>query len=213
MLDAGVTDAALISLRSMPDEIAAVALDGRLRTLEAQWKRTFVERGLILLEMEQRMLWKYLPDPQTGQPYNSLERWIITAAPQSRSDAYAALRAVKELRDIPRERLEAIPRCNVAILQALSTAVRNDPNILDAARHLPEKEFIHEIQRCWPEQHVEQRRAIHMHPVASASPIIEKGFKLVMEHEGLTTREQVLEFWATKSIDEYMGVGDGQTGT
>ena len=211
MLDVvGITEATLINLRNMPDEIAAVALDGRLRALEIQWKRSFLERGVLLLEMEQRMLWRKLDDPSTGEPYTSLERWILTAAPQSRSDAYAALRAVKELRDIPRQHLEGVARCNVAILQALSTSVRNEPEVLKAAKDLPEREFIRKIQQGWPDQHVEQRKAIHMNPPASASPIIELGFKLVMKHEGLTTKEQVIEFWAAKSIQEYQ---DEETGT
>jgi hypothetical protein len=211
MLDvAGVTEATLINLRNMPDEIAAVALDGRLRALEIQWKRSFLERGVLLLEMEQRMLWRKLDDPSTGEPYTSLERWILTAAPQSRSDAYAALRAVKELRDIPRQHLEGVARCNVAILQALSTSIRNEPEVLKAAKDLPEREFIRKIEKDYPDQHIESRRLIHLHPTKSASAVIEKAIKLAMQLEGLTTREQVLESWAVTYLQEHT---DEETGT
>lgn len=211
-LDGGVTEASLIALRSMPDEIAAVALDGQMRTLEAIWRRSFLARGLILLEMEQRMLWKHLTDPATGEPYKSLGVWIITAAPQSRSGAYAALSAVKELRDIPREHLEGVSRCNVSVLQALSTAVRNDPAVLRAARDLPEREFIRKIQKDWPSQHIEERKMLHMNPVKSASIVIEQGIRKAMEVEGLTTREQVLELWACNYLAEHLEVEaeDGQ---
>lgn len=211
MLDVnGITEATLINLRNMPDEIAAVALDGRLRALEIQWKRSFLERGLLLLEMEQRQLWRKLTDPHTQEPYSSLEKWICSAAPQSRSDAYAALRAVKELRDIPRQSLEAIPRCNVAILQALSTAVRNEPEVLKAAKDLPEREFIRKIQKDWPEQHIEERRMLHMNPTKTASTVIERAIKLAMQVEGLTTREQVLEMWATEYLQGHAEVEDEQ---
>lgn len=203
MLDKGITEATLIHLRSESDEIAAVALDCRIAALETLYKRTYLERGIILFEVEQRLLWQKINDPATGVPFTSLDRWILTRCPQSRSDAYAALRAVKELRDIPRERLEAIPRCNMAILQALSSKVRESPKVLDAAKLLSQREFVVMLEKDYPEMHIEQRRTIHLHPVASASPIIEQGFRVVMQHEGLTTREQVLEFWATKSIQEY----------
>lgn len=200
MLDKGITEATLIHLRSESDEIAAVALDCRIAALETLYKRTFLERGVILFEVEQRLLWQKIDDPATGVPFTSLDRWILTRCPQSRSDAYAALRAVKELRDIPRERLEAIPRCNVAILQALSTAVRNEPEILKAAKDLPEREFILKIQQDWPGQHIEERRLIHMKPTKSASVVIEQAIKLAMQVEGVTTREQALEVISVEYI-------------
>lgn len=208
MLDV-INESSLIHLREMDDEEAATTLDRRLRELEIQWKRTFVERGIILLEMEQRLLWKHLTDPNTSQPYTSLERWIITAAPQSRSDAYAALRAVKDLRDIPREHLEAIPRCNVAVLQSLSTAVRNEPGVLQAARDMPEREFVRMIQKHHPLQHLERRQRIQFNLPASAMIVVEQGIAGCMEREGLT-REQALEYWAANDLAEHMEAEDEQ---
>jgi hypothetical protein len=208
MLD--VTESSLIQLRGMDDTDAAIFLDARLRELEAQWKRTFIERGLILLEMEQRLLWKYLTNPLTSEPYTSFERWIVTAAPQSRSDAYAALRAVKELRDIPREHLEAIPRCNVHILQSLSTAVRNEPEVLKAAREMSEREFVRHVQKHHPLQAIEARRKIQFTMPGGDVSLVEQSIQECMEKEQLSTKEDVLMFWALEYSAENMGAEDGR---
>ena len=198
-----VTESTLIRLRQMPDGEAAVALDSRLRSLEEAWKRSFIEKGVILHEVKQRLLWAKLDDPETGEPYTSFDRWVLRSAPQSRSDCYAALKAVEELRDIPRHQLEQVPRCNISILQALSSQVRQNEEVIQWATSTSQKDFVARIEYAYPEQHIESRRLLHLNPVASARPIIDKGFRLVMEHEGLTTREQVLEYWAVKSIQEY----------
>jgi len=58
----------------MGDDEAANTLDTRMCALEDQWKRSFVERGLILLEFEERRLWMYVKDRDTGQPYTSLDK-------------------------------------------------------------------------------------------------------------------------------------------
>jgi hypothetical protein len=204
MLDVnGVTESALIQLRSLPDEVAAVALGQRLRALESLWRRSFYERGIILHEVKQRLLWKHLNDDATGEPYTSFDRWVLDSAPQSRSDCYAALKAIEELRDIPREQLEGVSRCNISILQALSSKVRESPKVLDAAKLLSQREFVAMIEHDYPEMHIESRRMLHLNPVKSASPVIAEGFKLAMQIEGLTSREAVLEFWATSYIQEH----------
>lgn len=192
MLDS-ITESSLVHLRSIPDEQAAIALDGRLRALEALWRRSFVERGLILIEMKQRLLWQHLDDPTTGVPYTSLERWILTAAPQSRADCYAAMRAVEELRDVPREQLAEIPRCNVHILQALSSQVRREPEVIKAATSLSQREFVAKLEKEYPLQHIESRRTLHMHPTKGASEVIEQAIQRASDMEGCTTREESLE--------------------
>ena len=119
ILHSGTLELAL-SVNGMGDEEAALTLDTRMRVLEDQWKRTFVERGLILLEFEERKLWCLLKDPDTGQPYETLRKWIKRIAPASFRDCYAALAAVKELRDMRIEDLLLIPRCNIEQLKLMS---------------------------------------------------------------------------------------------
>jgi hypothetical protein len=109
-----------LGVKGMRDEETAHALDARMCALEDQWKRSFVERGLILLEFEERNLWSLLKDPDTGLPYPSLRKWIKRIAPASFRDCFAALAAVKELRDMRVEDLLLTPRCNIEQLKLMS---------------------------------------------------------------------------------------------
>lgn len=196
-------DAKIRTLRSMPDAEAATVLDGRLRELERQYKRSFVERGLILLEVEQRELWKHILDAETQQPYESLDRWICGAATHSRSDCFAALKAVKELRDVPTEKLLDMSRRNVGILQSLSSAVRKKPEVIKAAQEMTAKEFISTIQEHYPDQHTEQKAVMHLAPTTSQRSPIDHAIEIAMEiEEDCNTREDALEAVAVSYIQD-----------
>ncbi|MDR5727521.1 MAG: hypothetical protein RB191_08850 [Terriglobia bacterium] len=190
---AEVTELALIQLRSMPDWEAADILDSRLRVLETQYKKGFVERGLILVEMQERELWKRLRN-QDGNPYTSFERWVCGSAPYSRRDCFAAMAAVKELRDIPTAQLAEVPRCNLALLAQLSTGVRAQPDVIEDAKTLSEKEFRAKIAVTFPNQHIE------------AQSKLEQALELAMRLEGLTSRraaeDVVAEFYLAEHSDE-----------
>ena len=156
-----ITELALVSLRSMPEEKAARILDHRLRSLEESYKRSFCERGVIGLEVQERQLWRWMADFD-GSQFGSFEQWVIKAAPHSRSDVFAAMRAVKELRDVPRAELESMPRCNIEVLRSLSTGVRSKPEVIEAAKSLPEKAFVAKIEQAYPDQHLESKRTVVM---------------------------------------------------
>jgi hypothetical protein len=185
-------DAKIRTLRSMPDAEAATVLDGRLRELERQYKRSFVERGLILLEVEQRELWKHILDAETQQPYESLDRWICGAATHSRSDCFAALKAVKELRDVPTEKLLDMPRCNVGILQSLSSAVRKKPEVIKAAQEMTAKEFTSTLQEHFPDQHKEQVQAMHLATEKTERNVIDHAIDIAIELEECKSREEAM---------------------
>jgi hypothetical protein len=154
-----VTELSLLQLRSMPEEKAATFLDLRLRALEDAWKRSYVERGVILIEVQDRQLWRWMVD-FAGEQYESFEGWVCRAAPQSRSDCFAAMRAVRELHEIPMKELSEIPRCNVEVLRSLSSGVRIQPEVVAAAQALPEREFREKIKQDHPDQHVSARRKL-----------------------------------------------------
>lgn len=189
------------AIRSMSDEEAAKILDERLRALETNFKRNFVERGFILLEMEERTLWKFLIDPDTGSPYTSFERWVVTAATHSRSDCFESLRAVKELRDVPREQLLEIPRKNIGVLSQLSSQVRKDPEIITAAQTASKKEFIGHIQAKHPDQHVEHETKLTAHPSTSAREVIDQALEVTAWLFGCAGRESALEGMATYLLE------------
>ena len=187
----------------MPDEIAAVALDGRLRTIDAQERRGYAEKGLIVLEVEQRLLWRFMLDGG-GNPFTSLTRWVREAAPFGYSTCFAAKEDVKELlKDIPMEKIVGVPRCNLITLKMLSSEVRRRPEVLADAKNKEEKDFISQIQQSHPEQHIENRRLIHLNPTKSASAVIEQAIKLAMSVEGVTSREQAMEAIAMEYIHQH----------
>jgi hypothetical protein len=185
-----ISEANLLAIRQMPNDEAAPFLDHRLRELEAVWKRSFVERGMILLEFEQRELWKTLG-------FHSLGSWLTDAAPQSRSDCYAALQAVKELRDIPRAELAEIPRCNIGTLRRLSSNIRQNPEVLTAAKTLPEREFAAMIEVNHPNQHIETTRTLVFKLDSSAAKVVEHAILQCQAEHGIS-REAVLEMWAVE---------------
>jgi hypothetical protein len=188
-------------LRSMSDADAARVLDDRLRFLERQYKRNFVERGFILLEMEERQLWKCLIDSETGDEFQSFERYIVTAASHSRADCFESLRAVKELRDIPREQLMNIPRKNIGILSQLSTKVRRDPDVIAAAQTATKADFIGHIQENHPDQAIEQETKLTAHPTKSAREVIDMALEVAVWLCGCNGRESGLEFLATYLLE------------
>ena len=204
-----VTESTLLQLRSLPDETAATFLDNRLRVLEAQWRRSFYERGVILHEVKQRLLWRFVNDCG-GVPYTSFDRWLLEAAPQSRSDCYAALKVVEELRDIPRHELESVPRCNLHILQALSSNIRQNSEVLHWASTTSQKDFVARIEYAFPDQHIESRRMIHLNPTTSLNAVMQQGIELAKRVEQVTTREEAIEAIFMEYIHAHQEAEDGE---
>ena len=199
-----ITELVLVRLRSIDEQEAADVLDARMRVLEASWKRTFIERGLILLEVESRELWRWMVKPLTSEKYTSMSHWLANAATHSISDCRAALSAVKELRDVPREDLMAMPRCNISLLTQLSSEVRRDESVIKDAQTMTETQFTAKIAADHPLQHFESRKKITFKPVTSAGVIIEQAIELVMSQEDLATREAALEWLCAEYLLKHM---------
>jgi len=158
---------AYLKITGMRDEEAAQTLDDSMRRLEVEWKKTFIHRGLILLEFEKRELWRFVRDQKTGEPFPSMDKWIKRAAPMSFSDCYAALRILKQLQDMPIDALSAMPRCNIEVLRSLSVNERtaeldttdgNRISVVAAAQSMRKKEFEAAISRKFRLDSLESRR-------------------------------------------------------
>ena len=144
-----------LKTREMPDDLAAFGLDKAIRELEALYKRGFVLRGLICLEVKRRALWRFVSDYEG--PYHSFEDWVTKACPHSRSDCFAAMKAAEDLADIPVEELAGISGVNIRVLQSLSSSVRTRPEVLEAAQNLPEKQFVAHVAEHFPDMHITAR--------------------------------------------------------
>jgi hypothetical protein len=188
------------AVKRMDAPEAATMLDGALRSLDRIAKQLFIQRGLILLEVESRRLWEHLTDPETGAPYRSFEKWVVTAADYSRRDCFYALAAAKELRDIPVKELSQMPRCNIALMSQLSSQVRQRPEVIEAAKTLPEKAFVAKVQAEHPEQHLEARQPVVM---ASAEDCeeFEAAIRRAMELGAATRAEAIKDISVNYLLD------------
>jgi len=171
---------------------AAAQLDSRLRVLERQHRRSFIEIGVILNEMSDRQLWQQLVDPKTAQPFASFDRWLADAAPVSRSGGYAAMGVLRKVTDVSVAELQEMPRCNVMALPQLSPQVRRDPAVLAAAKTESEDEFLRTIETNHPDQHIETRRKMRFSPSRSDAAVIEEAIAWALENDIAGTREEAL---------------------
>lgn len=140
-------------IASMGDEQAAKTLDDRMVSLERLSKRLFIERGMILLAFDERQLWRF--------EFTSWGEWVAArVSDYSRRDCNYAKAVAKELRDdVPVADMLEIPRCNLTLMQSqLSSGVRKQRTVIEAAKTLSEAEFAEKVTKEYPECHVEAKK-------------------------------------------------------
>lgn len=192
ILDEEITERDLENIREMDDLDAADLLDGRVQRLEVMTKRTFVELGLICLEMIRRNLWSKVIDPVTGQYYHSKDAWIMGRLGVSRSSAYEAMK-ILQMKDVSVADVREMPRVNASRLAGLSSEVQRDPKVIEAAKHASEKEFVGLVQELHPGQHVEQKRAVVMKPAESQRDVLDEVLEIARWAYEVTGREDAME--------------------
>lgn len=132
-------------LRSMSPEDSAPLVGHFLRDLDGVEKQVFALRGMAMLLVEERQLYRFVLDEEVGDYYQSFDRWMKQELPQSWGYCRDALRAVKELKDMPFEDMLQIKRCNLEQLKKVSSGVRLLPEVVKAAKTLPEKAFVEKM--------------------------------------------------------------------
>jgi hypothetical protein len=183
----------------LPDLEAAKILDARARALERISKSIFAERGLILLEVQERRLWSHL-EASGGQSYHSFEHWVAEACDYSRRDCFYSLAAMKELRSIPREDLTQIPRSNLEQLKKVSSSVRLLPQVIQAAKVLPERQFVEALNRDHS-QHLEIRQPVVMAPGEVCETFEHAVERVIVYYE--CTRAEALEYIGNDILGMY----------
>ena len=107
--------------------------------------------------------------------------------PASWSYIRDALRAVKELREVPFSDLLEIKRCNLEQLKKVSSGVRLLPEVVRAAKSMPEKQFVEKLNREH-DQHLETSRPVVMAP-GEVCTIFEQAVDRVIVFYGCTRAE------------------------
>lgn len=200
--------ASLGAITSLPDEEAAQALNFRFAAwnrLEALREQSFAERGLIIREFEKRRLWAHLISPDTGEPFTSLSAWLSGADYLGcRRTNFEAKRVLALLEDVPPERLVEVPKANLHTLTQLSTTLRNDPDILEAARVLPREEFEKKVEVEHPLQHVEVRTPARFFFNHTQKESVEAWVDYAHHHDIAGSREEAVCWACEQALEDAM---------
>jgi hypothetical protein len=157
----------------------------RLRALDDGWKSSFTEAGLLLKKVESEMLWRDV------EGCNSFTSFIHLACPYGYATAFAALRAVRDLADVPDADLVKIPSSNIGVLRQLSTQVRAQPEVIHAAKYDTTAAFVERIKAVYPDQHLETKKVLRFMADETQESEIEEGIELAIE-DGAQNRTEAL---------------------
>jgi len=191
--------AKLEDLIALPDEECATALNARARywdEVDQVQPLSYGERGLIAVTFERRRLWEYIDG------CHSFDSWMSHRPDASRSTMYAAWRAAKELEnDVPD--LSGIPRDTVETLRGISSSVRREPEVIEAAKTKTPAEFVEHIQENHPNQHIERRKPLKFNFSESQSKVIEQGIKFATDNLGARSREEAMEMAMAEAMEQW----------
>lgn len=174
----------LADIFALPDQEAAPALNQRMVVLDQVHRiheLTYPEIGIISREMERRHLYKHLIDPDTDEPFPSFTAWASCSNfIACRRIIFESKRDMEMLKDVPSEKLIDVSKSNIKVLTQLSTAVRNDPAILAAAKS---DKLMEKVEKDFPGQHLEVRKPLRLNPGRSDAKVIEKWIAYAQEHD------------------------------
>jgi hypothetical protein len=197
----------LSDLINLPDPEAAEAMNERMSAyeqIERIYERSYAERTIIVRQFESRSLWQYLVDPDTGHLFPNLTAWLSCSSFLGcRRVNFEAMRDGKLLADVPESKLIDVPKGNIKLLTQLSTAVRNDPGILEAAKTLSRDEFEEKVEKEQPHQHIEARRPLRFSPGRSGAKIVEEAIAWALEHDIAGNRDEALVRMAETALHEW----------
>lgn len=196
----------LDDLLSLPDADAAEHLNswmGALRRVEEVYTVSYGHRLVIIRHFTERELWSYLIDPETEMPFPNITAWLSSGFLGCRRTNMEAHRDALELHDVPASKLVSVSKDNIKVLKLLSTQVRNQPDVLEAARTLPRDEFEEKVEVEHPTQHIERRTPMKFTPGRSWARTIEKAIAWALEHDIAGTRDEALLKMAETALNDW----------
>lgn len=188
-------------LRSMAEETAATRLTAILSGCDRVEKRVYALRGMAMLLVEERQLFRWVIDEEVGDYFVSFDRWLKQTCPESWSYCRQALNAVKELREMPFEDLLSIKRANLEQLKRVSSNVRLLPAVIEAAKTLPEKAFVEKLNRDHA-QHLEVKQPVALAPAGDVAEF-ESAIEMAMLVEHCDTRADAIKAIAVSYIQDH----------
>jgi hypothetical protein len=185
----------------MVAEVAGKRLTGFLRGLDGVEKQVFALRGMAMLIVEERELYRWVLDEEVGDYYVSFDRWMKQELPTSWGYCRDALRAVKELKDLPFEDLLQIKRANLEQLKKVSSNVRILPEVVAAAKSLPEKSFVAKLN-AEHDQHLDVRQPVVMATQDDCDEF-ETAISIATVVEGCKSRAEAIRAISVSYIQEH----------
>lgn len=189
------------ALRTEVPEIAVKRLQGMLVSLDASEKQIFALRGMCALLIEERHLYRFVVDEEVGDYFVSFDKYLKDTLPNSWSYVRDALRAVKELKDVPFADLLEMKRCNIQQLKSVSSNVRVLPEVIEAAKKLPEKQLVEKLNHDYS-QALEVNKPVVMAPAGDVDEL-EEAIRMAMELEDCRSRQEALKAIAVDYIQEH----------
>jgi hypothetical protein len=188
-----------LAIRLQPLETAAASLTAILNGWDRIEKQAYAVRGMAMLLVEERNLYRWVVDEEVGDYFQSFDRWLKQTCPESQSYCRQALNAVKELKDVPFEDLLHIRRCNLEQLKKVSSSVRLLPEVVQAAKSMPEKAFVEKLNREH-DQHLDVHQPLIMAP-ADVTERLEEAIEAAIALFGCKTRGEALEAIAADFLE------------
>ena len=189
------------SIRAMEPAPAAERLGCILRSLDGNEKRVFAWRGMCALLIEERELWREFIDEEVDMPFASFDKFLKSNFPNSHSYIRDALRAVKELKDLSFADLLMIRRSNLEQLKKVSSNVRLLPEVVKAAKEMPEKQFVSKMNESFG-QALDVKQPIAMAPADDCEEF-ETALALAVVVEGCSTRGEAIKCVSISYIQDH----------
>jgi hypothetical protein len=232
-----LTEAMIDDMRTWEPERRAKYYDRRVSDIEERERRTYVEFGLVLIEVERGELFKYLLDPMcracgtetrgratckkcqaVREYYHSFDRWLTVRAPVSRTTGYSAKHAVERGIEagLTVAQMNSIHRANLDAVAKLPAQVLADPAVVKLAQTKTYDELLQTLERDYPQAHIEGRRQLVLKPTKSARSVIDDAIRAAEELHELEGREAAVEYicasWLNTNceIEEFAGCSNLQ---
>jgi hypothetical protein len=176
---------------TVSDTAGEAALFARMRTLDREAKLSYAEVGRICLIVRENRLHLHRLNPNTGEQCTWTE-WVSLAAPWGYSTCFEAVRDVEALPDIPKEELAQIPKGNIKTLVKMSTGVRSQGAVLEAAKTQRPEAFIEHVKRHHGDQHIEQTQILRFSVNESEALVVEEVLAAEIKKDGTLSRSGAL---------------------
>lgn len=168
-----------------PDDLSLDQIEKTIESIDRKAKRSFIELGMLLWEVERRRLWE-----GKAESFDSWARLF----PIAYSTGRKALRIVKDLQDVPLYVLEGLPRFALEIARKVPQSLRSEPSVIEALMQKTEMELNEFVAKEYPQLHIDPPAPKEMICwTRGQRDVIDQAIAKVMEGEDSMTRADAIE--------------------